>query len=265
MDTCLFRKITGKWNNTNTWLGFVNQLFVLVTTIMKTKYLNKKILMIENFQSDILDIKFVAAETIFDLEKMNNFLKYKYGVTVFSKHDVNIEFISINYGIEDKYIDVKKDILEKCYKNNILYISKSLNLNEIKGDPFFGRVKELKIKYKINEYEFENRYSEKNAYLENEIAFNFINETIFIFDTVKWWFNSFDKNVFNDILRNIHFTKTYTNIAEMFKLENQKFLINKKVNVFHLRIEDDAIKHWSVFNKMTEEEYKKKYKQNTYI
>ena len=66
------------------------------------------------------------------------------------KKDKNkLIIVEAKYGIEDKYIDVT-DKLNQMIVNNKLNIIAS---NDLAGDPIFGKVKELRIKYKINEYE----------------------------------------------------------------------------------------------------------------
>ena len=55
--------------------------------------------------------------------------------------------------------------------------------------------------------------------------------------------------IFNNILKNIIFSDKIYNIfnVALYKFKN---IISEKINVIHLRLEDDSIQHWSKMNKM---------------
>ena len=64
------------------------------------------------------------------------------------------------------------------------------------------------------------------------------------------WINKYDTRMFEDIIVNIKYNTSY--------IEKSKIILSKegfntsKVNIIHLRVEDDAIKHWSKMNKIPE-------------
>ena len=68
-------------------------------------------------------------------------------------------------------------------------------------------------------------------------------------------------DTFLDILNHITYNKQYFDISKRL-LTDINF--TNKVNLIHLRLEDDGINHWAKMNKMSKEKFKKKLK-NKYI
>jgi hypothetical protein len=67
--------------------------------------------------------------------------------------------------------------------------------------------------------------------------------------------------MFENILTHIYFNDSFmvlkNNVLDQLNIQNN-------INVIHLRLEDDAIKHWSKMNNMTEYDFKN-YLENKYI
>jgi len=68
------------------------------------------------------------------------------------------------------------------------------------------------------------------------------------------WPTQYNKGVFDDILSMIRFREFFITRSLAF---TQKLDPSAKINVLHLRIEDDAIAFWCSYNKMTEDEFRK--------
>lgn len=92
-----------------------------------------------------------------------------------------------------------------------------------------------------------------------ENIINVINETK-KYNYAFGWINDINKELFDDILLNIRFCHDFIEKADSFI---QK-IGDKKTNVIHLRLEDDAIIHWSKKNDMSEIEFKQ-YIEDKYI
>ena len=60
--------------------------------------------------------------------------------------------------------------------------------------------------------------------------------------------------MFDEIAKNIHYNNYFIDLTNEF-IKDIDF--NNKINIFHLRFEDDAIKHWSEINNMPIDEFKK--------
>ena len=84
----------------------------------------------------------------------------------------------------------------------------------------------------------------KTDFLKEKIEFN-VNNTIFNYK--MGWINTYNKTMFDNILKNIIFLKN------IVLPENEHNYISKynKINVIHLRLEEDAIVHWSKMNNMS--------------
>jgi len=118
--------------------------------------------------------------------------------------------------------------------------------------------------YKINGYfieEIYNKYNNKNINIE-------LNNSLYI--DFFAWINSYDQAMFEKILSNIHYQDDYFNkskdvINKFYKKINvTNDILPPKWNIIHLRIEDDAIDHWSKQNNMNKFDFKT-YIENKYI
>jgi hypothetical protein len=93
----------------------------------------------------------------------------------------------------------------------------------------------------------------------SENIMNEINKTV-KYNHVVGSVNNINKDLFEDILMNIRFHPDFVEKADSFI----QTLGDKKTNVIHLRVEDDAIKHWSIINHMIEDEFRDSI-ENKYI
>jgi hypothetical protein len=74
-----------------------------------------------------------------------------------------------------------------------------------------------------------------------------INKSPFIYNFK--WIDELDKDMFDNILSKITFTSFYLSLATTF-LKIKNINNTEKINVLHLRLENDAIMHWAKMNKM---------------
>jgi hypothetical protein len=63
------------------------------------------------------------------------------------------------------------------------------------------------------------------------------------------WINLLNRKMFDEIIKNITFNKKYYDLSNDFFMNNN-IELSKKINVLHLRLEDDAIEHWSKYHNM---------------
>jgi hypothetical protein len=231
--------------------GFTNQIFSFITAILHAIIRKDKVVIVDSFLNDYSKHDSTPISKIFDIEKINIFLK-KYNIIVIDRHDIKFEILSFLYGTKEKNVNITDD-LKQYYKNNILFIDKNINFNNIKGDPCFSIKKNLFFNYKINDYYVEEVYEEV---LSSDIIINFNSACGNNFK----WINSINKEIFDDILINIQYNKIFNEKANII-LEK---LNNNKINILHLRLEDDAMNHWSRMNNMTKNDFKK-YIEDKYI
>ena len=132
--------------------GFTNQIFSLITSIIIAYKNNKKVVIIDTFLNDFSKKTHTPISQIFDINKINDFLKKTYNIIIIDKYDVEIKINSVKYGTLEKYIDLTGYILQKFYKNKILHVNKNIIFNNIHGDPCLGKKKNLYLNYTINNY-----------------------------------------------------------------------------------------------------------------
>lgn len=231
--------------------GFTNQLLAFITGLDYARRMKKNIMVIGNMLTDFEKNEYIQFSKVVNLEHLNKILQdNNINITVFDKNVFNIKLKNITYGIGNDIIDITEEILTKYYSNNILCIPKNINFNDIKYDPIVGYAKKLFITYTINDKDFTTIYSEQRT---NHIMLNFNKKFNFIyrFGGVTSW----NRNEIDYILTNISFTDSCTAIAK--KVINEIPLKNK-INNIHLRIEDDALKHWSKMNKLSYDVFKEK-------
>lgn len=261
--------------------GFTNQIFVLITNILfiifNYHYNNgKNIIICGDFLKDLNGCKYINSRipisNIINIDELNRFLYNNYNVLVFDKNDINFDIISVIYGTKESYVDVtnyiKKNCLDKA--NNKFMISKQLNFNKLFGDPSPGIKKKLFIKYSINEYEFDVNYDENMSCISENIEFDVNNNNYELH--IRFPFD-IDESIFFNILQNIPFKHNIIMHSDNF-IKNVKNLYNTntntnntnntKINVLHLRLENDAINYWSKCNSMGINEYKE-FIENKYI
>jgi len=235
--------------------GFTNQIFAFITSIIKAYKKGDKIVIVDNFLNDINKRTYTPISKIFNINKINVFLKKNYDIIIVDKNNIQFEIITVKYGTnESNCIDLTDFIKEQYFKNNKLCINKNCSFNNIKGDPSPGIVKKIILKYKINDYYFQQIY---NEHLTKNIEINFDGPYIFIME----WINSFNDNMFDKILTNISYNDDFVFNSELIV---KNINTEKKVNVIHLRLEDDGIAHWSKMNNISMNEYKA-YLENKYI
>lgn len=227
--------------------GFTIQVFSLIRSIIDAYLRKEKVVVIDKFRNNICKIECTAVSNIFNIEDMNIFLKNEYDIIIVDKYNVHFEILSIMYGTcESDYIEITSFILNKYFKDNKLIINKDCCFNEIKGDPCVGKYKSVILKYKINGYKIKEVYEEN---LKNDIVIDFDTD----YPHKLGWINNYNDNMFDKILTNIKYNEQFMINCETV-INNLKSTI--KINVIHLRLEDDAISHWSQINNISKTEYK---------
>lgn len=249
--------------------GFTNQIFFIVYGIIDCINNNKNILVINNFRLEPMTHNFCGISEIIDIHHLNILLK-KYDITVFDRNNLSFNIDSIIYGLNDATIDITKESLEHFYKDSRLCIPVGTILNNIKGDPLSGQIKNLYITYTINSNKVTETYSE---YINKDINIDLKNPSnILHWDQIDNCYVN-ESELFNYLLKNIKFNNRFVKYSKMALLidKNNEYtnisnidFQNKKTNVIHLRVEKDMTGHMLSHNKMTQEEYDIEL-QNKYI
>jgi len=227
--------------------GFTNQIFAFITAIINAYSRGDKIIVVDNFLNDINKTLYTPISNIFNIDKIIDFLKRNYDIIIVDKNNVQFQIETVKYGInEEKCVDLTEYIKENYFHNNKLHIRKNIIFNNIKGDPCNGIVKKLIMVYKINEYYIKEIYNEN---LTDDIIIDFDGT----YEYTLGWINTYNNNMFDNILKNITYNDDFILKSELILNKIKK---ENKINVIHLRLEDDGIKHWSNMNKMKYDDYK---------
>ena len=221
-------------------MGLTNQWFCLSTGINQAIQTGSKVVVIDKFLCDYNLDEYINISNILDLEKMNIYFKKKYNLILVDKYNFDFKLLNVTYGTSDIKLDITQYINEKYNHNEKLFINKNINMNKIQGDPCYGVKKNIWIKYKLNNDIIIDEYTEN---LTKDIDYTNDN---YIKCYMGWPSKTYD--TFLDILNHITYNKQYFDISK--RLLSDINLTNK-VNLIHLRLEDDGINHWSKMNKMS--------------
>jgi len=227
--------------------GLTNQMFCLVTSIIIAYSQGDKVVIVDKFYNDIAKEIYTPITEIFNIKDFNIFLKQKYDVIIVDKHNINFEILHVKYGIETNNIDITDYILKNYYKDRKLFINKEICIfNDIKYDPCPDIAKKVFLTYRINDYIIEEIYNEN---LEKNIDIDLNRECVFNLG----WITPFNDNMFDTILTNILYHNDIVYNANTILKEID---MNSKINLIHLRLEEDAIKFWSKKNYMSQSDFK---------
>jgi hypothetical protein len=205
--------------------------------------------------------EYVPISIFLDLDKVNGFLSRKYGVKVFDKNITQVLFQSITYGIKYREKNISSEVLEHFCTDNVIHIKNDIDLNKVFGDPMIGVTKSINISYiikhKYQEQHYNIRQSEYAGFLETDLSHNFnITNQNYILNENP--IGQSDQYKFDNILQNIVFSDFLKENSEHF-LQGIHMIDSKlkKMNVVHLRLEDDAIIKYS---KSSDETVKESFK-----
>jgi hypothetical protein len=181
-------------------LNIMNEIFSLINTIIYAFKINKKVIVFDN--------------CFFNLNEMNNFLK-KYNILLVNKTTSMFKINAIFYGEGNNVIDITDLLTKSGFIPSGTYIP-----NILVNDPSPGNKKQLYYNYSFDENEYYEIYDE---YIEKDIYFDIKNILEF---NDSGNINIIDKNMFDDIIKNIHFKSYY------YSLFNN---LNEKLNVIDSR------------------------------
>lgn len=246
--------------------GFTNQIFFLITNIILMKRTGANVIVVGPFLDDFAKNNFTPISKIIDIDKLNVFLEQTYGLILVDKSSVRFDIVNVTYGMNNCDKDLTAAIKNKYFKHGRLFIPKGTNMNAIAGDPIPGHEKALLIRYSINNYERTKIYHES---IMSDIVMNPLGDarTATYTRSNAIMIGDHDPAMFHKIFAEIEYTNEF--------VENSRRILTrldptKRINVVHLRIEDDCINHWSgrnncpadVFRRYIEHKYMMLIRQN---
>jgi len=254
----------------NNKVGFCNQLYSTIGTCIYAYENGIKTIYLSQFLKEIGSNEYCNVSEIYDLPKTNEFLA-KYGLTLVDGFDVDLKIISILYGTDMYSLDITSHFCVVS-KKFIMYSDNKLGF--FKGDPrkhfkdTIGVDLQGQLKVRVNYMVGKTFYSKECNVVDGRLETNLsIEPTNLAYEETKR-FNNDDSPMFRDILRHFVFNPTIVSKAEKYiDTSIIKYYIDAKktINVFHLRLEDDAIKAWGNEIGMTDLQQYKKALEDKYI
>lgn len=234
-------------------VGLCNQINMLINSIINGYNNNKNIFIIDTFLYCILKGEICPVEKIFNLKEMSKKISKFFGqqIIFLDRNNVNLEIVSAEYGLKNVLtVDCTQKIKE------IIINSLWLNGNDfndiLKKDPLPMIRKKLYVIYKLNDYIFTEVLNETNIIINCNT--DYIKTSLFNDAGGNFGVNTmYNLDIFNKLLKNIVFSEEIINSANY--LENQ-YVGNLSYDVVHLRIEKDAIDHWSKSNNLDKKQFK---------
>jgi hypothetical protein len=224
--------------------GLTNQVFSVVSTIIKAYQEGHKVVVFDHFLNEIHKPEYTPFSDIFDIKAINVFLKKEVDIVIVDKYDASFHCVSATYGTNEVNIVLTDYINENYIHNRTLRIPKTVCFNDMLYDPCPNIYKTFTLRYTINEYYVEETYPEN---LANDIVIDFDSP----YECIFGWINSYNVDMFEKILTNITYHSTFIEKAQSVIRE----ITHPNVNVIHLRMEDDGITHWSNMNGMSKSQY----------
>jgi hypothetical protein len=238
--------------------GFGNQIYSLAHSLSYAIENNINIVIYKPFLNQIETDSYSNISDIIDIKATNLFL-LKYKIQIADYNDFDFKILNITYGYDIYTIDIPINLF---ISNNIFHIPKNFSFSEFSNilinkydTAFNNHLCKLKISYKLYDSIITKYYEIDNNFPLYDIIININN-------IIDYTFSVFCNTLeFYDIRTNIVFNKKFINYASSFfeKVSNYQ-----KINCIHLRLENDAICHWSKY-KNIEESLFKLYFENIYI
>jgi len=228
--------------------GFTNQLFAMITGIIFSSMVNQPTAIIESFMNDYSEQTTTPISCIFNMPALRRYIQTKYGILIADKYAADIQIQNIVYGTEESGVDVTETIMRRFgLPSGGLFIPENIAFNDILGDPCPGIAKRLAIYYTVNGESAIEIYEE---ILDVDVCFQVMEAT---YHFTFGWIDLDNRTMFDDILTHIEYHPLFVEKARRIR---EQLDTTKNINVLHLRLEDDAIQHWSNINGQTLEEFR---------
>lgn len=238
--------------------GFCNQIYSINYTCGHCVRNNINFIFLGKFLKEINATNFCNISEILDINATNNYLK-QYNLSLVDYYNFNFDIINASYGINNAFVNVTEPI-KNFLKNNVFYISKTVDLNSLCVNPVeFYKKKyfididpkklKLSITFKINNITFQEEYEQTSGFLNSDAFIDLENVS---FNTSR--VQNDQSNFTIGIFRNITFQQNFMQRANEYIERN--ISRNKKINCIHLRLENDAVEHWAKENNMHTHDFK---------
>jgi hypothetical protein len=240
--------------------GLCNQLFRFINGIIRCAMAGKKFIVIDYFLCCLKNGNMCPVSKIINLEEMTkqiNEIDLCKHIKLLDRSNININIINAQYGLKSiSTIDVTSIL--KDYHIIHKKLPTMTDMNTFFGsDPCVKIKKKLYLQYTLNNY-VDSIEIEENDFTLYSDTLNLDYMTKYIFNksylNKYFWYSSQNEVMFNNLFGKIIYTDGF---YEIVKSINKKFDISK-MNIMHLRMENDSINHFASFNNLRSDIYKQK-------
>lgn len=240
-------------------VGFGNQIYMMAHAIHYAIENKINILFFSQFLNQINTNSYSNISDIIDIKLTNEYLS-KYNVQIADYNNFNFYLTSLRYGYENFYIDIFDSFKDSKHNNNNIFSIDTqysfLKFNIILRDkyknyaiPIQKNLCKLELQYSLDNITKTITYNLIDNHLENDIVLNFNNIQNYNFSVFCY------TPLYLEIRTNIVFKKHFKDNAISF-FKNNKISLHQNINCIHLRLENDAIEHWSKENNISPHKFK---------
>lgn len=244
--------------------GFCNQIYSILYTCGHALRNNIHFIFIGKYLKEINTDNYCNISEIINLNATNQFLK-NYNVVLIDYYNFSFDIVEAKYGVGNTTIDVTNEVKKYC-NNKKIFMSKSINLENLFGDvvkffkdtffiPLNRNNLKLYITYSINNITYCEIYEQDSGYLKSDICYDFENVVFTPSLRIHNDCSPFSLGVLRNITFNYKMILTAKDYIDSLLSQNADRNTHK-INCIHLRLEDDAIEHWSKQNNMTPARFK---------
>jgi hypothetical protein len=249
--------------------GLCNQLYNIANVLtMSVVQRGNKVVILDDFITDINTLEVKPSCYVLDIDKCNTILK-PYKITMIYKNNITMKLEKVEYGLRHIQVeDITEKVKNHFWKNNHLFIPQGTSLNDyVEKDPCPMKCKQLYVYYSLNGVLLQRIFHERNLVHLNPVEIKHCNYDFkacsYVHGPNEPWLTRINRDdsreltiIFDSFLSKLHFDKYYYDKATAFYHSLGEF---NRINLIHLRNEDDAIAHWSKLNNMSENDYREKY------
>lgn len=249
--------------------GLCNQIYAILFTSGHALRNNINFIFLGKFLMEINTTNYCKVSDIIDLNVCNLFFK-NYNLCLIDYYNFEFNVVSAKYGTDNMCIDVTSYIKQFCISSNKFNMMRDTDLNNLNQqvvqffkDKYFVKLNpdnfKLYITFSINNIHFQEIYEQQLGYLKSDIIYDFSSENVTFKPSLRIHndLSEFSTNVLKNIVfQNEFILKSARFIEKILNEKNDNDIKDKTINCIHLRLEDDAVQHWSKENNMSGAEFK---------
>lgn len=223
------------------YTGLCNQLIQLLHGIMFCIGEGVDVVVVGDFKTDLDSEICCPVEDVLDMDHLFHYFYKHYGIVVVGLRQLDLDVRTVVYGTMSRFVDLTEPFRKECFSRDPLrLIVRGDQLNHWKGDPAPGRRKSLRVLFQIK-----NKCLLWKNYAEEHLALHIQG---IVFERHPDWPRQL--RWMDNLARIFSFHPSFYQYS-LFGLSTTTL-----VHVAHVRLEPDAICHWSKENNMSQDAFR---------